>query len=145
MKNTAKFTYGRNLFDTYWPEYIIRELFALCGTLKWYPIWSISLTIISKWKSFSCVWLFATPWVIQSVEFSRLSLLQGIFPTQELNPSLLRCRWILYQLNLKGNPRVLEWVAHPFCSGSFWPRNQTGVSCIAGGFFTNWAIREALT
>ena len=23
------------------------------------------------------------------------------------------------------------------------PRNQTGVSCIAGGFFTNWAIRDA--
>ena len=23
------------------------------------------------------------------------------------------------------------------------PRNRTGVSCIAGGFFTNWAIREA--
>ena len=27
-----------------------------------------------------------------------LSLLQGIFPTQELNQGLLRCRWILYQL-----------------------------------------------
>ena len=24
------------------------------------------------------------------------------------------------------------------------PRNWTGVSCTAGGFFTNWAIREAL-
>ena len=24
-----------------------------------------------KWKSFSCIWLFATPWTIQSVEFSR--------------------------------------------------------------------------
>ena len=23
-----------------------------------------------------------------------------------------------------------------------WPRSQTGVSCIAGGFFTNWALRE---
>ena len=26
------------------------------------------------------------------------SLLQGIFPAQELNPGLLRCRWILYQV-----------------------------------------------
>ena len=26
---------------------------------------------------------------------------------------------------------------------SSWLRNQTGVSCIAGGFFTNWATREA--
>ena len=28
-----------------------------------------------------------------------LSLLQWIFPTQELNSSLLHCRWILYQLS----------------------------------------------
>ena len=28
-----------------------------------------------------------------------LSLLQGIFPTQELNQGLLHCRWILYQLS----------------------------------------------
>ena len=38
--------------------------------------------------------------------------------------------------------RILEWVAYPFSSGSSWPRNRTGVSCIAGGFFTNWAIRD---
>ena len=25
----------------------------------------------------------------------------------------------------------------------FWPRNQTRVSCIASGFFNNWAIKEA--
>ena len=28
-----------------------------------------------------------------------LSLLQGIFPTQESNQGLLHCRWILYQLS----------------------------------------------
>ena len=28
--------------------------------------------------------------------------------------------------------------------GIFWPRNQTCVSCTAGRFFSNWAIREAL-
>ena len=31
-----------------------------------------------------------------------LSLLQRNFPTQELNGSLLHCRWILYQLELSG-------------------------------------------
>ena len=30
-----------------------------------------------------------------------LSLLQGIFPTQESNQGLLHCRWILYQLSYK--------------------------------------------
>jgi len=42
-----------------------------------------------------------------------LFLLQGIFPTQRSNPVLLHCRWVLYQLSHKGNPRILEWVAIP--------------------------------
>ena len=32
---------------------------------------------------------------------------------------------------------------HTHTGGSSWTRNQTGVSCIAGGFFTGWATREA--
>ena len=39
--------------------------------------------------------------------------------------------------------RILEWVAFPFSRGSSQPRNWTQVSCIAGRFFTSWAIREA--
>ena len=80
----------------------------------------------------------------QSTGVGGLSLLQGIFPTQGLNPGLPHCRWILYQLNQKGSPRILQWVAYPFPSRSSWSRNWTGVSCIAGRFFTNWTIREAL-
>ena len=38
--------------------------------------------------------------------------------------------------------KILEWVAAPFSSGSSWPRDWALVSCIAGGFFTNWATRE---
>ena len=53
------------------------------------------------------------------------------------------CRWTLYQKSHEGGPRILEWVAYPFFSGSSRPRNWIGVSCITGGFFTNWAIREA--
>ena len=38
----------------------------------------------------------------------------GIFPTQELNRSLLNCRQILYQLSYQGNPpAVLLLVIHP--------------------------------
>ena len=33
--------------------------------------------------------------------------------------------------------RILEQVAIPFSSESSRPRDQPGVSCIAGGFFTN--------
>ena len=74
----------------------------------------------------------------------RLSLLQGIFPTQGSNPGLLHCRQILYQVTHQGSPRILEWVAYPFSSGSSRPRNWTRVSCIAGRFFIYWTIREAL-
>ena len=71
------------------------------------------------------------------------SLLQRIFPTKGSNPGLLHCRQVLYQLSCKGSPRILERVAYSFSSGASRPWNWTRVSCIAGGFFTNWAVREA--
>ena len=39
--------------------------------------------------------------------------------------------------------RILEWVAMPSSRGSSRPRDWTQVSCIARGFFTIWATREA--
>ena len=44
----------------------------------------------------------------------RLSFLQGIFPTQSLNPGLPHWRWIFYQLSHKESPRILEWVGSLF-------------------------------
>ena len=78
----------------------------------------------------------------QNTGVGSLSLLQGIFLTQGSNPGLPHCGWIIYQLSHRGNPRILERVAYPFSSRSSQPRNQTGVSCIAGRFFTNWAMRD---
>ena len=71
------------------------------------------------------------------------ALLQGIFPTQGLNPSLPHCMQILYRLSYQGSPRMLEWVIYPISRGSSWSRNRTGLSCTAGIFFTSWATREA--
>ena len=107
--------------------------------------------VYEKWKkSLSRVRLFVTPWNTsawkspgQNTGAGSLPLLQGIFPTQGWNLGLPCCRRNLYQLSHKGSPRILEWVAYPFSSGSSRLRNQTGVSCIAGGFFINWATREA--
>ena len=59
----------------------------------------------------------------QNTRVSSLSLLQGIFPMQALNPGLLHCRSILYQLSYKG---MLKWVAYSFSNGSSQPRTQTG-------------------
>ena len=36
--------------------------------------------------------------------------------------------------------RILEWVAISFSRGSSLPRDQTQVSCIAGGCFTVWVL-----
>ena len=81
----------------------------------------------------------------QNAGLGGLSLLQGIFPTQGSNPGIPQCRQILYQLSHQESPRILEWVAYSFSSGSSRPRNQTEVSSIAGRFFANWALRKGPT
>ena len=114
------------------------------------------LFLIWKWKSLIHVLLFATPWTLVcqaplSTEFSRTEYWSGLpcLPPGDLpNPGteprgLPHCRKILDCLSYQGIPRILEWVAHPFSSSSSQPRNQTGVSYTAGGFFTRWITREA--
>ena len=61
---------------------------------------------ITKWKLLSGVWLFMTLWELPS------SSVRGILQA-----------------------RIPEWVAIPFSRESFWPRDQTLVSCIGGRFF----------
>ena len=43
-------------------------------------------------------------WTIDVLLLFRLCLLQGIFPTQGLNPGLLHCRQTFYHLNHQGSP-----------------------------------------
>ena len=59
----------------------------------------------------------------QNTGMDSYSLLQGIFPTQQSNPGLLHCRWILYQLSHQESPRILEQVAYCFSNGSSLPRD----------------------
>ena len=79
----------------------------------------------SQWKSLSCVWLFVTLWTYspwsspgQNTGVGSHSLLQEIFPTQESNPGLLHCRWILYQLSHQGSNRKLE--SGQVCNSKLW-------------------------
>ena len=69
------------------------------------PTFCIPICIYSPWNSPG-----------QNTGVGRLSLLQGISPTQGSNPGLLQCRWILYQLSHKGSPRILEWIVYSFSS-----------------------------
>ena len=121
-----------------------QEIYIYCHWVMTYA-WLLSL-----------VWLSVTPWIVacqaplpvgilqpRVLEWVTNALLQGIVPTQRSNPDLPHCVQILYWLRHQGSPGTLEWVAYPFSRGSSQRRNQTGVSCIAGRFFTSWAIRKA--
>ena len=65
--------------------------------------WSESRSIVSDslWPYGLYSW-WSSPG--QNIGVGSLSLLQGIFPTQESNQGLLHCRRILYQLSYQGSP-----------------------------------------
>ena len=102
------------------------------------------------------VWLVATPQTVapgpsvhgdppgKNTGMAYHALLQGIFPTQGLRSDLPHCRQMLHRVGHQGSPGILAWAVYPFSMGFSQPRNWAGVSCIAGGFFSSWAIREAL-
>ena len=77
----------------------------------------------------------------QNTGVGSCSLLQGIFPTQGLNPGLLHSRWILDHLSHEGSPRKLEWVAYPF-SRIFPPKELNKDLLHTGEFFISWVTRE---
>ena len=106
------------------------------SSVAWAPskalVRALCLVICSSLKvkvktTLSCLTLrphgLYSPWNSpgQDTGVGSLSLLQGIFPTQESNPGLPHCRQILYQLSHRWSPRILEWVACPFSKGSSWP------------------------
>ena len=103
-----------------------------------------------KWKSLSHVQLFGTSWTVQSIQFSRPEYWSrqpfpspGDLPNPGIEPRSSALQADSYPLSQKGSPRILEWVVYPFSRRYTQPRNWIGVSCIAGGFFISWAIREA--
>ena len=118
--------------------------------------WKFWVMLFCCAYSLSHVWLFAAPWTarlfcpwgILAGKNTRVgchALFQGILPIWGSNSGLPHFRQILYHLSHQGSPRILERVAYSFSRGSFPSMNQTGVSCIAGEFFTSWATREALS
>ena len=140
--------YNPNLVNIF-PKCVQCITYRRYGNLKWIAIVSCYLLdcahILIESESCSVVSDSLQPQRLystwnspgQNTGVGSLSLLQGIFPTQESNPDLPHCRQILYQLSHKGSPRTLEWIAYPFSSRSSQPRNRTRVSCFAGRFFTN--------
>ena len=67
------------------------------------------------------------PGKLKNTGVGSLSLLQEIFPTQGSNPSLLNCRWILYQLSYQGSPIQHSQLSQaPLGFKSRFPIYQTG-------------------
>ena len=79
---------------------------------------------VSEWVSESCSVMseclqslgLYSPWNSpgQNTGVGSCSLLQGIFPTQGLNPCFAHCRRIIYQLSHQGSPMLIR-----LCSKSF--------------------------
>ena len=96
-----------------------------------------------KWKSFSHVQLFVTPWIYspwnspgQNTGVGSCSLLQGLFPPQGLNSSLLHCRRILYQLSHQGSFWVFDCIHCCILLWAFLPLKPIFF------FFLRWRIKE---
>ena len=92
-------------------------------------------------------WLYSYPSIVhethktQNARRPSKTLVQRKVKVAQLHPTL--CNPIDYIVHGILQARILEWVAFPFSRGSSQPRDWTQVSCIAGGFFTNWVIRES--
>ena len=102
------------------------------GEGKDYPVESESCSILPN---------FATAWTIQSMEFSRPEYCTspGYLPNSGTEPKKNQVNNQVYSLPAEPEekPKNTGVGSLPFSSGSSQPRNQTGVSCIASGFFTN--------
>ena len=83
-----------------------------------------------------------SPWnsPAQNTGVGSLSLLQGIFPTQGLNPDLLNS----LPAEPQGKPKNTGVGSLSFSKGSSQTRNWSRVSYIAGGLFIYWTTSEAL-
>ena len=114
-----------------------RQVLYQARTLEW-----VAISFSNAWKgnvkvkSFSRVQLFKTPWTVATrATWKALDRGESESESHSVMSDSLQSHGIL-------QARILEWVAYPFFRGSSQPRYRTGVSCIAGRFFTNRAIRE---
>ena len=140
---------------------VIKRLwkFFFCGIwqilvyVKYSNEWSQTLKVKWRWKLLSCVWLFVTPWTIQSMEFSRHEYWSGLpFPSPGdlpdpgiepaflISPALAGEFWILLQCR-----RPWVWFLGQERSsweGNHYPLQYSGLEnsmdCIVHGVTERW-------
>ena len=106
-------------------------------------------------STLSYVQLFVTPWTAAhqaplSIGFSRPEYWSGLpcsppgdLPNPGIEPRSPTLQADSLPSEPPGKPKNTVVDSLSLLQGIFQPRNQTGLSCIAGGFFTGWATREA--
>ena len=112
-------THPRHLFLTWvchYPTYTQAKLRFSCCPSSWY----LHLLLVCV-----CVCVCVCVWVAQAC----LTLCDP-----------MNCSLPGFPVHGILQARILEWTAIPFSRGSSRPRDRTLVSCIAGRFFTVWAI-----
>ena len=118
-----------------WPVNII-NMFVKNSCFVWSNIFFISplfsLYYVTTCFTFSVYLLGKTRWW-----FSREVMSDSCDP-MDCSPPGFSAHGIL-------QASTLEWVAISFSKLSSQPRDQTWLTCTAGGFFTNWATRQKET
>ena len=120
-------------------NFIFADYVGYLGPLKFHVNLRIGFSISAQRLlefSYGFHWIYRLVWVV-------LVLVAQSCPTlcncMDCSPSGSSVHGIF-------QTRILEWVAISISRESSWPRDQTHVSfvsCIAGRFFTYWAIRES--
>ena len=125
-ENLATFFHCNIYSVTSLTEVIYIHSFIHCTNISWYKL---------------CV-LYLEPWRIQWWKDTHSSSYYGAW-VKVAQSCLTLSDPMDYTVHGILQARILEWVAYPFSSGTSWPRNRIGVSCIAGRFLTSWATWEA--
>ena len=126
---------------------------------KWNLLFTIDIpesVLLCCAYSLSHVRLFSTPWTVTHKAPLSMGILQvwilewvpcpppGDLPYLGVEPRSSALQAESLPAEPSGKPKNTGVASVSLLWGSSQPRNRTGVSCIAGGFFTSWTTREAL-
>ena len=104
----------------------------------------------------SCVWLFGIPWTVAcqaplSMGFSRQEYWSGFpfpppgdLPHPGIEPRSPTLQVDSLPAEPQGKPKNTRVGSLSLLQGIFLTQESNWIPCIAGGFLTNWAIRETL-
>ena len=105
---------------------------VMCHSVTLWPCNPMTLRCQGLWPA-----RLLSPWDSPDKSSGTVAQSCVILQPHGLWPARLLCPW-----DSPGKNTVVD--CHALLQGSSQPREWTWVSCIAGGFFTIWATREAL-